>query len=344
VAATAPAPSQSLEINAKPKLDTRFSPPPEAPKPVAPPPAVAAETVAAPAAAGKPIVTTPAVDKTEPAAALPADTGKQKKKKGEKSAIAQLKPLSAFRDCDQCPEMTALAEGSFTMGAPLEPSTNAWERPAHAVQIAHPFAIARRETSVAEWRACVAQRACPADGTGREAALPVINVSWQDTQKYLEWLSKVAGRTYRLPTEAEWEYAARGGTAGSRYWGEERSQQCEYANGADQSGRGALDKGLRVADCDDRFARLAPVGTFKPNDFGLFDTAGNVWEWVQDCWHDNYDGAPHDGRAIDSAGCPTRVIRGGSWRAKPEALRSFSRGLSTPDHRGDDLGFRVATE
>jgi formylglycine-generating enzyme required for sulfatase activity/serine/threonine protein kinase len=329
-----------------------------------PPPDAVIEAPAPPPTSAMPATEAKLVPETKPAAtptdlATPAAPPKAKapkaakgepaieplKKSAPAGAVSKLAAGAQFSDCDQCPPMVVLAPAAFTMGAPLEPSTNSWERPAHQVKLKRPFAIATHEVTVAQWKACASRGACVAQNAGRDAgALPVTDVSWDEVQAYIAWLSKTTGRKYRLPSEAEWEFAERGGTTASRFWGDDRGEQCAYANGADQSARDVVDKGLRVALCDDHFARLAPVGSFTANAFGLFDMLGNAWEWTQDCWHDTFVDAPVDGSAIDAKECPTRVIRGGSWRAKPESLRSYSRGLSTPDHRGDDLGFRVVAD
>ncbi len=265
-------------------------------------------------------------------------------------AVTQMAPLYNFQDCPKCPAMVALPLGSYSMGSPPGAgAAAAWEGPAHTVSFAKPFAIGKFEVTTAEWQACVQARVCgltqKESGSGEADQLPEVWVNWQETQMYLGWLSKTTGRRYRLPSEAEWEYAIRAGSGTARFWGEDRRGQCEHANGADLSGIKA-DASLRAGDrpCDDGHAVLAAVGRFKPNAFGLHDLAGNAWEWTQDCWTDSYKAAPADGRAVDAPNCARRVIRGGSWRTKPESLRSANRGLSPPDFRGDDLGFRVVAE
>ena len=275
------------------------------------------------------------VEEPKPAAAAP------------KVAVAQMAPQSTFVDCANCPTMTVLAPGTFQVGATAADVGNAWEGPSHAVTIARPFAIAKYEVTAAQWRACVEASACPAAGagpsTGAAAKAPAVNMSWADAHAYAAWLTNTTGRRYRLPTEAEWEYAIRARTTGARYWGGDRTKQCAYGNGADQSAL-KTDPKLPAVECDDGHARLALVGRFQPNAWGLFDMAGNAWEWTQDCWRDGYAGAPTDGSAVESGSCDKRVIRGGSWRARPNSLRSFGRGNSAPGSRSDDLGLRVAAE
>jgi formylglycine-generating enzyme required for sulfatase activity len=250
-------------------------------------------------------------------------------------AAAQRDPVR-FRDCAECPEMVVLPAGSFTMGsAPGEQGrVDDRESPTRQVTIARRFAVGRFEVTFAEWDACVAAGGCkhrPDDrGWGRDKQ-PVINVSWDDvTMEYLPWLSRRTGKAYRLLTEAEWEYAARGVTSasapGRRYWWGDQASR-EHANyGKDQC-------------C------AAPVGQLLPNPFGLHDMHGNVWEWVQDCWHGSYAGAPVDGSAwTSSCSEPTRVLRGGSWHDSPEQIRSAHRARIRPAVRifGYGTGFRVA--
>jgi formylglycine-generating enzyme required for sulfatase activity len=264
-----------------------------------------------------------------------------------KVAVAQMAPHSTFEDCPQCPTMVVLPTGTFQMGALPADNGNAWEGPAHAVTIGRPFAIARHEVTVAQWRACVDAKACPAAAPGPSSGdatkAPAVNLNFADAHAYAGWLTRTTGRRYRLPSEAEWEYAIRAKTTTARYWGGDRTKQCGYGNGADQAAL-AFDAKLQVVECNDGQATLAPVGTFQANAWGLFDMAGNAWEWTQDCWRDGYAGAPADGSAMESGACDRRAIRGGSWRARPNSLRSFGRGHSAPGIRGDDLGLRVVAE
>jgi len=175
---------------------------------------------------------------------------------------------------------------------------------------------------------------------------PVVCVSFQDTQTYIGWLSQRTGATYRLPTEAEWEYAARAGTQTPRFYSDHK--QCDYANGLGQEAKTIASENWTLAECIDDYVYTAPVASFAENQFGLFDMLGNVWEWTQDCWHDNYDNAPKNGSAwleADGGDCDRRVIRGGSWNLYPQNLRSAYRsGRGNTVEADFLLGFRVARD
>ena len=241
------------------------------------------------------------------------------------------KPGTDFKECaNGCPEMIVIPAGKFIMGSPEnELDRNASEGPPHEVTIAKPFALSKFEVTFEEWDACVAAAACPRvpDRWGRER-MPVINVSWVDIKQYVSWLSQLTGKEYRLPTEAEWEYAARAGVNTRYSWGD--------------------DLGMGNANCDGcgsqwDLQQTAPVGSFKPNRAGLYDMHGNVWEWVEDSWHENYDVAPTDGSAWVRGGDPSfRVVRGGSWRNESELVRAAVRFRRNANVRFDTLGFRVA--
>lgn len=205
------------------------------------------------------------------------------------------------------------------------------EGPTHQVTIAA-FAVAKFDATFAEWDACAAQGGCDThvgdQGWGR-GQRPAINVSWDDAQRYVEWLSRLTGRSYRLLTEAEWEYAARAGTATAFSWGDGN----ETPNG-----------GANCNQCGSQWdgKETAPVGSFAANRFGLHDMAGNVITWVEDCLHDNYDGAPMDGSAWTDGDCLRRVVRGGSWYDDPHDLRLANRGWNSAVDRFSGLGFRIA--
>jgi len=173
---------------------------------------------------------------------------------------------------------------------------------------------------------------------------PVVCVSWREAQAYVSWLSKQTNKHYRLPTEAEWEYAARASVNSSRYWAptvDERA--CRNANGADASAAKMLGMEPGAAfPCDDGFQYTASVGRFGANPFGFHDILGNVWEWTQDCYTKSYDGAPTDGSASDSADCKTRTLRGGSWLNSPRGVRAAIRGFDPPDNGFVNIGIRVA--
>ena len=179
---------------------------------------------------------------------------------------------------------------------------------------------------------------------------PVACVNWEDARAYARWLSRKTGEEYRLLSESEWEYVARGGTQASRYWQGSEVSQCQHVNGTDkalrrQFGDTLKDAKIETASCDDGHIHTSPVGTYKTNGYGVYDVMGNVWEWVEDCYHDDYRGAPSDGSAWTTGGdCSRRVIRGGSWAdAGPIAVRSAMRDRSPPvGGRDIRVGFRVA--
>jgi formylglycine-generating enzyme required for sulfatase activity len=249
----------------------------------------------------------------------------------EQEKAQAAKPGSDFKECAKgCPGMIVIPAGKFIMGAPKnESDRNASEGPPHEVTIAKPFAVSKFEVTFEEWDACAAAAACPRvpDSWGR-GEMPVINVSWVDAKQYVTWLSQLTGKHYRLLTEAEWEYAARAGSNTRYSWGN--------------------DLGTGNANCDGcgsqwDLQQTAPVGLFKPNGFGLYDVHGNVWEWVEDSWHETYDRAPTDGSAWLQGGDPSyRVIRGGSWRNEGDVVRAAVRVQRNASVRFDTLGFRVA--
>ena len=183
-------------------------------------------------------------------------------------------------------------------------------------------------------------------GYAQEDPHPVACVSWEDAKAYVVWLSGRTGKAYRLLTEAEWEYAARAGTTTRRFWGDYGDESCAYANGADQTTKAQVPGAANwlVANCNDRYAHTAPVGSYRANAFGLFDMLGNVWEWTEDCWNGNYGDAPSDGRAWATGDCSQRVVRGGSWSDIPMFLRSALRFRGSTAIRDSYVGFRVARD
>jgi formylglycine-generating enzyme required for sulfatase activity len=249
-----------------------------------------------------------------------------------------LKPKDSFKDCPDCPEMVVIPAGEFMMGSPAgEEGHQSNEGPVRKVTIAKPFAAAKFELTFAEWDTCVAAGGCkhkPADQDWGRGKRPVLNVSWDDAKEYIAWLSKKTGRTYRLLTEAEWEYAARAGTTTPFSTG--RTITTDQANFDGNSTYGGSAKGVYRQ-------KTIEVGSLnKPNAFGLHDMHGNVWEWVEDCYQDTYAGAPSDGRASSDVASCSRVLRGGSWFLDPRDLRSADRDGFSPGYRSNSLGFRVA--
>ncbi len=258
-------------------------------------------------------------------------------------------PGEKFRDCDQCPVMMSLNVGEFTMGTPVsEPKSEDRERPQHKVTISRPFAIGVFEITFDEWSACVAAKGCnnyiPDDENWGRGKRPVVHVNWHDANAYVEWLRQVTGEDYRLPSEAEWEFAARGETTSAYSFGDDEDNLCRFANAADTSLHAGDDEGYLPLNCNDEFgAETAPVGSFKPNPYGLYDMHGNVWEWVADCWNESYAGAPVDGLVWAEGNCDQRVLRSASWvDARGGSLRSGHRGRIETSMRSNNLGFRVA--
>lgn len=227
------------------------------------------------------------------------------------------------------PKMVFIPAGSFQMGCVSGQSCQDDEKPVHRVSISA-FKMSETEVTFANWDACVAGGGCshrPDDKGWGRGNRPVMNVSYEDiTQQFIPWLNKVTGSTYRLPSEAEWEYAARAGSTTKYSWGNSIS-----------SGR------ANCEDCGSRWdnSQTAPVKSFSPNGFGLYDMHGNVWEWVQDCWNESYSGAPTNGAAWERGDCWGRVMRGGSWFSHPNSLRSANRNWFSASDRSFDYGFRL---
>jgi formylglycine-generating enzyme required for sulfatase activity/class 3 adenylate cyclase len=219
------------------------------------------------------------------------------------------------------PEMMPIPGNSFAMGSNDDVS----EKPVHRVTI-KPFAIGKFPITVREWNQCVAAKACSYAATGKEEA-PVTNISWDDTQEFIRWLSQVSQKMFRLPSEAEWEYAARGGTQTKYWWGDQAQPDMANCKGCG----GVYDP-----------SQPLKVGSFRANPFGLYDMGGSVDQWVEDCWHKGYQGAPNDGSAWLDKTCASRVIRSGSWRndqsyVRPASRQGYDAGVRYPTH-----GFRIA--
>jgi formylglycine-generating enzyme len=306
----------------------------------------------------------------------------------------KIEPGTQFQDCDLCPEMVVLPSGTFVMGSTREETNRSGmpelyaenERPMREVTFRKPFAIGKYEVTRDEYAAFVKAtertdnfycriyddagryfvttpgKSWRDPGFEQGGSHPVVCVSWHDAKAYADWIARKTGKAYRLPTESEWEYAARGGTTTGRYWGETAGPEtCEYANAGDQdAGDGPYKwgdptapvtydlKGLdRLVKCRDGYVFTAPVGKYKPNAFGLYDTLGNVWEWVEDCRHYGYKGLPADGSAfiVDGYECGgegMRVNRGGSWSHFPWGIRAAVRNVNEADSRFYTMGLRLA--
>ena len=245
-------------------------------------------------------------------------------------------PGEPISDCAQCPEMVVVPAGSFLMGSPdSEPQRLEREGPQHVVTIRQPFAIGKYEVTFDEWDACVAARACKDQvlrdrgwGRGRR---PVILISWNEAQTYAAWLSSVTGKHYRLPSESEWEYAARAGTTTAFYTGSTISTKQANFNGSG-------------SDSGEYRMQTLPVGTFPPNAFGLHDIHGNVEEYTEDCWNPNFDTLQRDGSAWLEANCERRTQRDGDWKHKSGNARSAMRYWVHPDYGRDTFGLRIARD
>jgi formylglycine-generating enzyme required for sulfatase activity len=249
------------------------------------------------------------------------------------AAERALKPGDSFRECAKdafCPDMIVAPAGEFMMGSPdTEPGRFANEGPQHRVAIPRPFAVSEFDVTFDDWDACVSIGGCPDvdDSTYGRERKPVINVTWVQAQQYVAWLGRMTGKPYRLLTEAEWEYVARAGATTAYSWGDDV--------GAGQA---------NCVGCGSKWDKVetSPVGSFPPNPFGLYDMAGDVWQWVQDCTHRDYGEAPTDGSEWTGGDCNEHIVRGGSWLAKPPFLRSAFRAEFPPEEHNTDIGFRVA--
>ena len=298
------------------------------------------------------------------AAASAHRAGREPSGAGGDSASARAEPGQVFRDCPTCPLMMVLAPGRFTQGsAPQDVEATRFEGPQHAVSIAYPLGVGVNEITQGEFREFIDATAremngCETyDGAWRRrsdlswkdvgysqtALHPVSCVSWDDAQAYAQWLSQRTGQKYRLPSASEWEYAARAGSATARPWGANSDAACALANVADQSAARTY-PGWKVHACRDEYVYSAPVGSFAPNAFGLHDMLGNVFEWTEDCWQDDYAGAPADGSARLQGDCTQRELRGGSWFTAPAYVRSAYRNRFAPDYRSTSVGFRIARD
>jgi formylglycine-generating enzyme required for sulfatase activity len=256
--------------------------------------------------------TSPPASSSKQAAPLPQST--------TSPALPATAPRAPSASSVSEPEMIAIPGASFAMGSNDDPS----EKPVHQVTIKS-FSIGKFPITVREWNECAANKACGFVANGREDA-PITNVSWSDAKQYVSWLATTTRKPYRLPSEAEWEYAARGGTQTKYWWGEQL--QLGMANCKDCAGTTA-DQPLKV-------------GSFKPNPFGLYDMGGGVDQWVEDCWHKNYQGAPTDGSTWQGGDCASHVLRSGSWKNDVRYTRPSNRDNYDTNVRYPTHGFRIA--
>lgn len=290
---------------------------------------------------------------------------------------AELEPGATFRDCSDCPEMVVIPAGSFEMGSEflnqMRDNEMRPEGPIHTVTIAKPFAAGKFEVTHAQYAQFVEETgytpatSCvtwegrdpldnvnwtdPKIGPLPKDDEPVVCVSWNDARSYTAWLAGKTGQPYRLLSEAEWEYVAKAGSDAAWPWGDDVSDICDYGNVFDQTGktepRSAQNDNAsaRAAACDDGYMLVAPVGQFKPNAFGLYDTIGNVWEWVQDCSIEYYEVEPADGSAYESPNiCEKRAVRSGSWRSRVSRQRTTFRGRDPADLAYYMFGLRLARD
>ena len=249
-----------------------------------------------------------------------------------------LKPKETFQECEKCPEMVVVPAGHFIMGSPAtEPGHAANEAPQRTVSIGKPFAAGKFAVTFDEWDACVAAGGCngytPPDEGGRRGRQPVVNVSWNDANAYVAWLSKTTGKPYRLLSESEREYVTRAGTETPFWFGKVITTKQANYDGSVIYGAGSKGEFRQ---------RTLPVDFFAPNPFGLYQVHGNVYEWTEDCWAPSYANAPSDGTARTQANCSGRTLRGGSMMDSPDALRSAARSGFSPNARASKIGFRVA--
>ena len=282
--------------------------------------------------------------------------------------LQRLAPGTVFRDCADCPEMVVIPPGTLSVHS-LGGETGRMnpDAPPRSLVMPRAIGVGRYEVTKAQfarfvresghstsggcfaWNGSMYVQDASKDwrhpGFAQTDKDPVVCVNWYDAKAYTEWLTKKTGKPYRLPTEAEWEYAARAGAQGSRPWGDDTSAACRYANVADASARRDV-PGIAATwtfhDCDDHHAYTAPVGSYPPNAFGLYDMLGNAWEWTEKCWNAEQTGPPSVGRDRTSANCNESVLRGGGWVDSPAFVSYDFRFLIGSGDRDFYMGFRVA--
>ena len=273
-----------------------------------------------------------------------------------------------FSDCENCPEMVLIPSGKFLLGSDeTDPGHQTDETPQIEVSISS-FAISKHEITLGEFRAFVdatgyedksiclsmqkngywghdPEKSWRKPGFEQTDSHPVVCVSWKAAHDYIKWLNDQSGSNeYRLLTESEWEYAARAGSSTVYWWGDNEDEFCNVTNGVDQSAQSRFSGWVRAGKCNDGYIFTAPVGHYQsPNDFGVEDLVGNVWEWVSDCYAKSYKTKPRNGSAYDSEPCEKRVMRGGAWGDHGSFyLRSAYRGAWNPEQSFTNLGLRVA--
>jgi formylglycine-generating enzyme len=289
------------------------------------------------------------------------------------------RPGTSFKDCANCPDMMVVPKGSFLMGASLEeeirqgmsPPTRGRSLPQHTVTFAKPFAIGKYPVTVAQFRDFINETHYTTDNacfvqyfndghfiyekargfSWRDPSFaqgdnhPVVCISAEDADAYAEWLSRKTGHRYSLPNEAQYEYALRAGTTTSFFWGNDRdAKACEYSNQPDLDQGKAMNAPMGPDyrfQCSDGYAYTSPVGIYKPNPWGLYDMQGNIWEWVADCWNNDYKGAPTDGSTWRQGDCDGRPARGGSFGNAAHSAYAGIRAPRNATYLGHSWGFRV---
>lgn len=282
---------------------------------------------------------------------------------------AEQKAGDTFKDCETCPEMVVIPRGKAMLGAePWDQDMKAGWGHLREVSISYSFAVAKTETTRALYRQFVKETkyASPTTscntwgfnkilgqtegytwdnpGQAQRDDAPVVCVGWEDATAFVKWLGKKTGKPYRLLSSTEFEYATRAGTRGPWFWGPDNTKACEYANVGDDTYRRLYSYGPVFA-CNDNWERLAPVGSFKPNAWGLHDMLGNAWEWSEDCFHADMSNVPTDGRAWmaeDGGDCTARTPRGGAWASGTDWLKAISQSKDPAVYHSQLLGFRVA--
>ena len=285
----------------------------------------------------------------------------------QENNLQHLAPGTVFRDCADCPQIVIIPPGNFTMGSPeSEAGRMDREGPQHSVAIPSVFGVGKYEVTKAQfarfvqesghstsggcfaWNGSKYEQDASKDwrnpGFAQTENDPVVCVNWNDATAYTDWLTKETGKPYRLPTEAEWEYAARAGTQAPRPWGDNTSDACRYANVADESAKRDIPgtTSWTFHECDDHYAYTAPVGSYPPNAFGLYDMLGNAWEWTEDCWNEEDANARSKARDRSSGSCTQGVLRGGGWVDSPLFVSYDFRFLIGSRDRDYYTGFRVA--